>query len=90
MLTCPHCGERTISPMKKLFMGPIFDHRCAACGKRWGISHWSVALAGLVVAGYFAFMQLARPSPLQAQIGLVVAVAAMGLTLVFLVPVVRK
>lgn len=90
VLTCPHCGERTVSPIKKLFLGPVFEHQCVACRKHWGISNWSIAAAGVGVAAYFAFLQLAQPSPQIANIGLGAALVAVGLALVFLVPVVRK
>lgn len=90
MLACPHCGERTISPIKKLLLGPIFEHRCTACRKHWGISNWSIAAAGIGVAAYFAFLQLAQPSPHAANIGLGVALVAVGVALIFFVPAVRK
>lgn len=90
MLICPHCGERTISPIKKLLLGPIFEHRCSACRKHWGISNSSMVVAGVSVAVYFAFLQLAEPSQLVAQIGAATMLVVAGLALVFLVPVVRK
>lgn len=90
MLTCPHCGDHTINPLRKLLMGPVFEHRCSACRKHWAISHLSIAAAGVAVAGYFAFLHLAQPSPLAANIGLGVALLAVCLALVFLVPVVRR
>ncbi len=90
MLTCPHCGERTISQIKKLLLGPLFEHRCSSCRKHWGISNWSMAVSGVSVAAYFAFLQFAKPSQSVAQIGAVIMLVAAGLALVFLVPVVRK
>jgi hypothetical protein len=90
VLDCPHCGERTVSPIRKLFLGPAFEHRCPACRKHWGISRWSIVASAAGIAAYWVFLRVAQPSNLGASIGLVVAVAAVGLALVFLVPVVRK
>ncbi|KGQ20390.1 hypothetical protein LF41_927 [Lysobacter dokdonensis DS-58] len=90
MLNCPHCNERTISPIKKLFLGPIFEHRCPSCRKHWGISQWSVVVAAVAAASYFGFLMVANPSRQVAQIGMVGMMVAVALALVFVVPVVRK
>ena len=90
MFKCPHCGERTVSPFKKLFLGPMFENRCDSCEKHWGISRLSVPAVAVVVGCYFAFLTFAHPSRLLAQAGGVVALLCAGAVLVFLVPVVRK
>lgn len=87
LLTCPNCGERTISPIRKLLLGPVFEHRCSACRKHWSISQWSVVAAGVVVASYLAFLYLVDPSELVANVGMIVAAVTLGLALIFLVPV---
>lgn len=90
MLACPHCNERTISPIRKLLFGPIFEHRCAACRKHWGISHWSIVVAVVAVVAYSVFLHVAQPALLAARIGGAVMLVSTALALVFLVPVVRK
>lgn len=48
---CPHCQVGRISLVKKLLFGPAFRFRCAHCGNRWRVSHWSVLVALLAIAG---------------------------------------
>lgn len=45
---CPHCGEKTISLWRRLFLGPALPTRCSACQQRVGVS-WSMTWIGLVV-----------------------------------------
>lgn len=49
---CPHCGLRTISWGRKLFMGPATNVRCAACGGEVGVpwfSFWVALGFGILV-----------------------------------------
>jgi len=48
---CPHCQVGRISLVQKLLFGPIFRFRCTHCGNRWRVSHWSVVVALLAIAG---------------------------------------
>ncbi len=33
MLICPHCGEKGISPLRKLFLSPGMPAKCKSCGE---------------------------------------------------------
>jgi hypothetical protein len=90
VLACPHCAQRTISPLRKLFVGPAFSNRCPACGNRWALSSRAVAAAAGFVASYLAFTVLVRPArPLSLAVGLAVLALA-AVVVVYLVPVVRR
>lgn len=89
-LPCPYCGERTVNPLRKLLFGPMFEHRCSACRRHWGISQWSIVVSLIGLPVFYLFVSVVRPTPLIAQwagIGILVSVAV---ALMFLVPVVRK
>jgi len=44
MFECPHCHERGIGFLQKLFMGSTNPARCKRCGRRVAISQLSVIL----------------------------------------------
>lgn len=90
MLTCPHCGKRGVSTVRKLFVGPLFSNPCTICGKRWAISQWSVAVAVGGVMPYLVFMVIAQPSRFVAGVVGLAILVALGAVIVYFVPVVRR
>lgn len=57
MLTCPHCGEKSISVGQKLFVGPSSSGECTRCKKKFGVS-WLSSLIVLPFAVAVAAMPL--------------------------------
>lgn len=57
-LTCPHCGQRAMSPWRKLGTNVVWSGRCQSCGEPIGIPAWSLhawfllVVAALTVAFY--------------------------------------
>ena len=41
ILTCPQCGHRATSFLKKILMGPLHNIACRSCGTHLGIPWWS-------------------------------------------------
>jgi hypothetical protein len=37
---CPHCHERTISPCRKSFIGPLIPAKCPSCGGAVGVPYY--------------------------------------------------
>ncbi len=44
MLTCPHCGEKSISVLQKVFVGPASTIGCRFCKKRSSVPMFSTLL----------------------------------------------
>jgi hypothetical protein len=44
MYRCPHCGQKGISWLRKLVIGPGAPGTCKVCGKRVGVPPWSIFL----------------------------------------------
>ena len=49
---CPHCGVRTISVIRRLFLGPAMPMRCSVCHRDVGVPWSSV----LVMAPFLVLM----------------------------------
>ena len=46
MFKCAHCGEKTISPLRKLVLGPGMPASCKQCGELSGVTYpaWLTAM----------------------------------------------
>jgi hypothetical protein len=86
---CPHCGELSISGLRRMCLGPLLPTRCSSCGGRVGVPWWSlVALVPWFIAlGISAATQ--EHGMLNFWIG---AFGAMGMFVVWgsVVPLVRR
>lgn len=41
-LNCPHCGNPTISILRKMCLGPAIPTTCKACGKKVGVPYIAI------------------------------------------------
>jgi hypothetical protein len=53
MYTCPHCSERSFSPLRKSGASSTFPGRCPACGGLAYVSGWRHALSSVVLETSF-------------------------------------
>lgn len=47
MLTCPHCGKKGISLLRKIFLSPGMPARCKSCGELIAV-HYPPILKAIV------------------------------------------
>lgn len=87
-LICPHCGEPGISRMRKFWMGPAVPATCQACGRKVGVSWWSMLA---VIPMLVAILSVPSVDSLWISLGLVLASGAL-MTVIHMkwVPLVRR
>jgi hypothetical protein len=61
MLTCPHCGQKAMSSLRKIFLGPAVSVRCQHCRKNVSVP-WSSALLILPTSMLISSQVIIQPA----------------------------
>lgn len=86
---CPHCGEATISGLRRACLGPALPTKCSSCGRKVGVPWWSLVVILPWLLALVIQYELIEGGLLSFALG---AMGALGMMLLFaaLVPLVKK
>ena len=90
MHKCPHCGEKTITTLKKLMPG--WRPRCRECGGKWRLSYFPIlfimAMPSMVVP-IMIFLAL-NGMGIRTPVVVTLALCLVSLFMVYISPLVKK
>ena len=60
---CPHCDQKGVSFLRKMFLGPAVPATCKCCGKKVGVSYKSM-IGVLPIAGAYFIAKYIETMPI--------------------------
>ena len=89
LLSCPRCGYRGLSIVRKLFLGPALPARCKVCRRKVGVPYLKFLAAGIPLLAALLVFPVIQLRWAEALLG-VLGFAATSLVVVYWVPLEKR